>query len=414
MKFLLIALGSYGDVLPFVGIGRQLVQDGHDVQLACNLYFKELLTDTGLKHVPLGTVKEYQDFTNERDLFTQVKGPSIIAKHVTARLGPVFELAKNAMENDRIVAGGILAMGARIAQEVTGKPYVVVHFAPAVFWSVESPPKFPMPCTFAGEPKFLIRATYRLMGRLADLEVAPALNKFRSKFGLRPVKHVWANWLHSPTKNLCLFPDWFARPQSDWPANSVTTSFPLFDKVSEFAGAKELDDFLASGDKPIVFTPGTGYAFAQDFFKVAADVVNTLKARAIFATTFPEKLPKNLGPNIHVSKYAPFSDLLPRCALFVHHGGIGSTAQGFAAGIPQLLKPIAFDQFDNGMRIEKLGVGSVLPHKKWHASKALKTISHLLTDPKFQQASERAKALTDKMDGVRLACSSLTGNNQPA
>ena len=59
-------------------------------------------------------------------------------------------------------------------------------------------------------------------------------------------------------------------------------------------------------------------------------------------------------------------DALPfRCchaAFIAHHGGIGTCAQGLAAGVPQLTMPLAFDQPDNTMRLWKLGVARwVLP-----------------------------------------------------
>jgi rhamnosyltransferase subunit B len=45
----------------------------------------------------------------------------------------------------------------------------------------------------------------------------------------------------------------------------------------------------------------------------------------------------------------------------VHHGGVGSSAQALRAGIPQLVVPHAYDQFDNAMRLRRLGVGRTLP-----------------------------------------------------
>ena len=36
---------------------------------------------------------------------------------------------------------------------------------------------------------------------------------------------------------------------------------------------------------------------------------------------------------------------------------MGTTSQAFAAGIPQVIRPLAFDQFDNAERVEKLGCG---------------------------------------------------------
>jgi len=46
----------------------------------------------------------------------------------------------------------------------------------------------------------------------------------------------------------------------------------------------------------------------------------------------------------------------------IHHGGIGTTAQALAAGLPQLVVPMSHDQPDNAVRIRRLGVGVfVLP-----------------------------------------------------
>jgi UDP:flavonoid glycosyltransferase YjiC (YdhE family) len=54
---------------------------------------------------------------------------------------------------------------------------------------------------------------------------------------------------------------------------------------------------------------------------------------------------------------APFDRLLPRASAIVHHGGIGTVACAIAAGIPQLVCPLAYDQFDNAARVERLGLG---------------------------------------------------------
>ncbi len=53
----------------------------------------------------------------------------------------------------------------------------------------------------------------------------------------------------------------------------------------------------------------------------------------------------------------PFGKLLPHCAAIVHHGGIGTTSQALLAGIPQVIRPLAYDQFDNASRVESIGCG---------------------------------------------------------
>ena len=55
--------------------------------------------------------------------------------------------------------------------------------------------------------------------------------------------------------------------------------------------------------------------------------------------------------------FLPMRALLPRCAAIVHHGGIGTAALAYAAGIAQVVTPFAHDQFDNAARVARSGCG---------------------------------------------------------
>src|SRR6202012_1799180 len=63
-------------------------------------------------------------------------------------------------------------------------------------------------------------------------------------------------------------------------------------------------------------------------------------------------------PGRRCRAYVPLRALLPRCAALVHHGGIGTTAEALRAGVPQVIVPLAFDQFDNAARVRALGAGA--------------------------------------------------------
>ena len=65
-------------------------------------------------------------------------------------------------------------------------------------------------------------------------------------------------------------------------------------------------------------------------------------------------------------------------AAFVHHGGIGSVAQALAAGTPQMAVPAAYDQPDNGVRIERLGVGVAIAPRKFNASRGVAALDRVL------------------------------------
>lgn len=57
----------------------------------------------------------------------------------------------------------------------------------------------------------------------------------------------------------------------------------------------------------------------------------------------------------------PHAALLPHCCAVMHHGGAGTTAAALAAGTPQLVCPLHFDQFAQAGRVEHLGLGLQLP-----------------------------------------------------
>jgi FkbM family methyltransferase len=53
---------------------------------------------------------------------------------------------------------------------------------------------------------------------------------------------------------------------------------------------------------------------------------------------------------------APLEELLPHCAVAMHHGGAGTVAAAAAAGVPQLIVPFMFDQSDWAERCWHAGV----------------------------------------------------------
>ena len=83
-------------------------------------------------------------------------------------------------------------------------------------------------------------------------------------------------------------------------------------------------------------------------------------------------------------------------AAFVHHGGIGSSAQGLAAGVPQLIQPMAFDQYDNALRLRRLGVAEELVPKRFRGAAVAGALSRLLSDERIAQ---RATELAKRCDG---------------
>lgn len=388
MKFVLTTIGSAGDVFPMVGLAIKLQERGHDVLLVTNAYFAPLAQRYGIPFEPLGTADEYLKCIQNSDLWH----PQRAFKHVYHFFRPILKrqyevLVEQAAQGPVVGLSSCLGFGARIAHEAHGIPVVTVHLQPAVIWSDVKPP---MVAGLAG-PRWWKSLIFRLGEKFAvDAVVCPFLNEWRRELKLPPIKRV-TRWWNSPAGVLCLFPDWFAAPQSDWPQPLMQTNFPLWNDQSEQRLTPEVVQFLDAGSAPIAFTPGSANVHGQSFFATALQACQQLNRRAIFLTQHPEQLPAELPSTVLAVAYAPLDILLPRCAAFVHHGGVGSTSQAFLAGIPQIAMPLAHDQFDNAARIRALNVGRGLPAKQFKTPGLVRLLNEILDAQEVSSACQQLK-----------------------
>jgi UDP:flavonoid glycosyltransferase YjiC (YdhE family) len=402
MHFLCSPFGSAGDIQPMLGLALALQQRGHCVTFAANGYFEEVVRKYGVDFVELGTQEAFlksarhPDLWNPRRAFQHI-WHSLVAPSLRHQYDIFAELYR---PGETIGIVNCFGLGGLVAQDKVGIPVVTAHIQPAVVWSDMLPPR--LPGVFG--PRWMQRWQYRLGERFfIDRVVCPDLNLFRQELGLAPVNQI-TRWWHSKRCVACLFPPWFCPPQSDWPANLIQTDFPLWDEPNPNGLPADVDAFLRSGDPPIAFTPGSSNVFGRQFFETAVAVCKRLQRRGILLSRFPEQIPANLPPAVRYFPYVPFSELLPRSAAVVHHGGIGSTAQGLAAGIPQLVMPLAHDQFDNAARLKRLGVGDWVKPSRFTARTVATRLRRLLgADAVQSQCAELRDKLSDNLGLARAA-----------
>lgn len=188
----------------------------------------------------------------------------------------------------------------------------------------------------------------------------PDLNPRRRTLGLPPLEHFADHLYGVPDPSLTLWPSWFAPLQPDWPQPLHVGDFQLHDPEADRPTLPELMRFLEAGDAPVVVTFGTANLHARAVFAAASVAVQRLGLRAVLLTSHREQLPAQLPDTVLWQEYVPLRALLARAAAIVHHGGIGTTAEALRAGVPQLVLPLAHDQFDNAARVRALGVGRAI------------------------------------------------------
>jgi rhamnosyltransferase subunit B len=380
MHILISCVGSAGDVYPFLAIGLALKQRGHEVELLTSPHFRSRIEAAGLSFVPLGTEADYQRTIGRADLWHARRGFEALWREMQPQFVEAHAALLARVQPGRtVLVGSTLAWYARMAHETHQLPLVTVHLSPICVFSALAPARLPGLGDLSGWPTPLVRLVYAALERgVIDRTVTPGLDAIRQRFGLPPVRRVLSQWVHSPQRVVCAWPEWYAPPQPDWPRHAVTTGFPHWPAAAGEVLPQSLEDFLHAGTAPIGFTPGSAMAHGRDFFARAVSACVAAGQRAVLITPFADQLPQPLPPSVHAVPYAPFDLLLPRLSALVHHGGIGTTAQALAAGLPQGVVPFAHDQFDNALRLVRLGVGVQLAvngsERSW--TQALTQLAH--------------------------------------
>lgn len=388
--------GSSGDVLPFVWLGKGLASLGHDVVAVVHRPFDRTMEAAGLRALAYGTDADYEQIIRHPDLWHPRRGFELIARVAPLMFPEIVPRVKaEAMLGRTVLMGAGIAFGARIAAEALDIPLVTVHLQPAVFMSAVDPPLVGAGFEwFRGIPRWARRALYRLGDLHSDRIVAPGINAYRKTLGLvRPVRRIMRDYWMSPFRVLALFPDWYAAKQPDWPAQTSVTRFPLYDEGDVVGTPPDVEEFLGDGPPPVLFTPGSANLQARHFFAAGAEACRRLQLRALFVTPHVAQLPAQLPSQVRHAAHAPFSRVFPRCAAVVHHGGIGTVAQGLAAGVPQLAMAMSHDQPDNGYRLQRLGVGAYLYPKTFTPERVADALQRLTSSPEVARACGACREL---------------------
>jgi len=414
LKVLLPTIGSAGDVHPVLALAIALQRRGHRATILTNPFFAELIDEHGVGFLPVGTVEDARATIADPDLWHPRKGFEVIARRaILPAMAEVYRQIERHADRDTIVAASGISFGARIAQERLAVPTATLHLQPSIIRSLVDQGMAGSVRLSASQPMWFKRAFFRLADWfLIDRALKRPVNEFRATLGLPPVDRLMHRWMHSPSLVIGFFPDWFAKPQSDWPPKTQLVGFPLWDSAAT-ALPPEAGEFLEAGDPPIVFTPGSAGATMHRFFEASVTAARELGVRSMLVTNFPEQVPADLPPHVKTFGYLPFSDVLPHAAMLVYHGGIGTLAQTIKAGIPHLVVPSGHDQFDNAWRVEQLGLGRSIPQARYRADPVVALIRAILADGGARARCRDYASRIDSNAAITRACELIEGLASP-
>jgi len=379
-RVLLHCVGSAGDVLPFIAIARALQARGAAPVVATSAWFAPLIERAGVAALSLGVPEDYAQALGHPDLWHPWRGPQALWSIVLGQLPATLHALEDWLDDPQtLLVGSTLALAVRVAAERGHPRTATVHLAPACLLSADRPARWPGWPPLHPLPRPLRTLALALARGTAHRLLAPPLEALRTGWGLPPLDTAVTTWMHSPHRVIAAFPDWYAPAASDWPAQTRQCGFPTAPAGGPLSA--DLEAFLQAGAPPVVITAGTGHARAERFLESGLRAALTIGLRAVLVCAFRDAVPPLPSTRAIAVAHAPFAELLPRAAAVIHHGGVGTTAAAFAAGVPQCISPLAYDQVDNAARVAALAAGLRLPAPGRRAAGWSRILRRAVSDP---------------------------------
>jgi rhamnosyltransferase subunit B len=415
-RILLATFGSLGDLHPYIAVGRELLRRGHQPVLVSSSAYREKVEGEGIEFHPLRP--ELPPLSESQNLMRRIMNPGkgaqvILRELIFPHLRDQYEDLAAAAEGADLLVSHVLTFGVRMVAERTGRPWVGTMLQPMMFTSAYEPPTPPHAPHLAFLYGLGPAVNRRLVGMVKRMlqPLTEPVNRLRQELGLPALEHPMLDGQHSPYLNLALFSAELGAPQPDWPRRTVVTGFPFYDRLKPGAGMpEELERFLAAGPPPIVFTLGSSAVMVgANFYTESIRAAQKLGRRAVFLVGIEDWncLPNPLPEGMIAVGYAPYGELFPRASAVVHQGGVGTTGQAMRAGRPMLVVPFAHDQPDNALRIQRRGLGRMLPQRRYHAASAAAALRRILEDSGYAARAAEVGARVRAEEGVTAACNAL-------
>lgn len=400
-NFVLLTIGSRGDVQPYIALGKGLIEEGHKVTIATHAEFEEWITGHGI------LFKEIAGDPGELMSLMVTHGSLSVAfiKEASAKFrGWINDLLRTswlACQNADILIESPSAMGGVHIAEALGIPYMRAFTMPWTRTRAYSH-AFVLPDQKkGGSYNYLTHVMFETVFWKA---ISSQINKWRTevldlpKTNLYKLQQTKIPFLYNVS--LSVLP-----PAVDFPDWIKVTGYWFLDEAASnnYKPPQDLQDFITQAhqdQKKLVYI-GFGSIVVSDAKSLTTAIIEAVleaDVRCILNKGWSDRLNGNkdveveLPPEIFNSGAIPHDWLFPRIDAAVHHGGSGTTGATLRGGLPTIIKPFFGDQFFYAFRVEEIGVGIAL--RKLNGKSLAKALKVATSDIKM---IEKAKRVSEKI-----------------
>jgi MGT family glycosyltransferase len=392
--------GAFGPTNNCVGIGKALLERGERVVFVVEESFAGTLEAQGFEEAlmrlkPAPQVEEapgqfWKDFV--RETAPEFRKPTIEqletfvlpvwqelvdgARYVDERLAEIF----GELEPDVIVQDNVVGFPAVVA---SGRPWVrVVSCNPLELKDTALPPVFSGYPTGdqAGWSEF--RARYRELHEPLWRD----FSAFCEERGAPPLPEL--EFVHeSPFLNLYLYPAELDYRRS----RSLGPAWNRLDSCVRSVGGGFLEP---GGEGPLVYVSlgSLGSADVELMNRLLGALAET--PHRYLVSMGPQHELIELAHNMAGAEFLPQPAILPHAGLVITHGGNNTVTESIHFGVPMIVLPLFWDQYDNAQRVAECGFGVRLATYEFEDAQLHEAIDRLLGAeiPELRAASARLQS----------------------
>lgn len=364
MKVILIAVGTRGDVEPFLALAEHYKKEDHEVVCAFPAQFEHLAKEIGVRFFPLA--KEFLDMLDSIDGRTALGGGESILKR--------FQAYRGLYKQNKVVSYELMCQQRDVIKQE--KPDLVLHSVKAmypIFWHLVNPDKVavisPVPCVVHPVDDM---ASIFLLGK----NLGKTINRFSYRFSekmsmrfaagqLRRMGHPTVttremiNSFSSTKFVFTISPFLFPAPPY-WPDHVKVVGYLERDKKIHWTPTVELETFLSKNTAPLFITFGSmTNPDPEGKTSRILDLLEKHQTPAIINTAAGGLVePENYNrENVLFLSDIPYDWIFPRVKAVIHHGGAGTTHLALKYGCPSMIIPHIPDQHLWNNIISKAGAG---------------------------------------------------------
>ena len=393
MRIIIPTIGTRGDVQPYIALAAGLQKSGHQVLVASHPGMQKLVESYGIPFAPMGPDV---DLGMEAAIIrgrsrNWMMGFMRVMKFSFRMLEESHtELLELCKGNDLVLISHSAA-GSMEADQL-GLPVVSATLMPQA-----------IPVNDPADNAFK-KAGMKMAGGLMSMMMTRPLDRIRKRFGL---PKMGPYGISSPVLNLIPLSPTVIPPNPLWEARHKMTGYWFASSPAQWFPPRELVDYLAAGETPVVISLGAMAISGDDALDAARIAVNAVEkagVRAIIQGWDEPMRQLKYSERIFHGGSIPHDWLLTRASAFIHHGGFGSTSAGLKAGIPTMAVPHIIDQFIWGQKLFDLGVGPApIPRSKLSVEGLCDALRGLTQNEDFHRNSGIIGEAISREDGVEKA-----------